>query len=337
MAGEHARRLASRLSHSTISTDGQNAVWTKAIGYNTKLGVHWFQAESATNVYFPSRSSGRAAIAANGQRIAYESSTKSPISMMTNTDVLVYNTIQSNSCLVSMNLARTSPGNSNSFQPVLSSDGRFVAFSSEATDLAPGDADSLADLYGVDLESGITLLLTRTLAGRNAGALPCRRMFFGPDGRSLVVPSAMPGMVAGDYNDTEDVFVIRFNIGDADHDGLPDLWEHAHFNGLGQGATDDPDADGQSNAMEFHAGTNPVQNTSLLTLAVPSVAANGQVRLSWRAVPGRFYSVEYQDRLGDTVWQQAPVSVTLTGALARAIDSVPSPVNQRFYRVVAQP
>jgi hypothetical protein len=45
--------------------------------------------------------------------------------------------------------------------------------------------------------------------------------------------------------------------GDADADGLPDVWEQLYFQGLAQTATGDPDADGLTNTAEFTGGTDP--------------------------------------------------------------------------------
>jgi uncharacterized repeat protein (TIGR02543 family) len=45
---------------------------------------------------------------------------------------------------------------------------------------------------------------------------------------------------------------------DSDADGLPDNWETAWFGNLSANPTDDPDGDGQGNAREQAAGTNPL-------------------------------------------------------------------------------
>ncbi len=71
-------------------------------------------------------------------------------------------------------------------------------------------------------------------------------------------------------------------IADADHDGLPDEWETAHFGNLNQTATDDPDRDGLNNLREYILGSNPQQEERPLRL--DAVAWNDEVyRLSWPA------------------------------------------------------
>lgn len=79
-------------------------------------------------------------------------------------------------------------------------------------------------------------------------------------------------------------------IEDADHDGLDDRWEMAHFGSLAMGAADDPDGDGVSNAREQLMGTDPTR------VDVPFVAEltrwnTNVVRLSWPGLPGKTYQV----------------------------------------------
>jgi hypothetical protein len=49
---------------------------------------------------------------------------------------------------------------------------------------------------------------------------------------------------------------------DSDHDGLPDAWEKERFGSIAANPQDDPDGDGNTNLMEFLAGTDPDDITS---------------------------------------------------------------------------
>jgi hypothetical protein len=49
---------------------------------------------------------------------------------------------------------------------------------------------------------------------------------------------------------------------DSDGNGLPDAWELEHFGRIGIDPHADEDGDGNSNLMEFLAGTNPVLSSS---------------------------------------------------------------------------
>lgn len=48
-------------------------------------------------------------------------------------------------------------------------------------------------------------------------------------------------------------------LADSDADGLPDIWEIAHFGDLTPAAGDDPDGDGWTNLTEFRRGGNPTR------------------------------------------------------------------------------
>jgi YD repeat-containing protein len=52
---------------------------------------------------------------------------------------------------------------------------------------------------------------------------------------------------------------------DADADTLPDWWEAVHFDGVAQAPDGDYDGDGDSNATEYSAGTDPASATSVAT------------------------------------------------------------------------
>src|SRR5215468_1581185 len=61
-------------------------------------------------------------------------------------------------------------GNGNSVAPVVSPDGRFVLFSSSASDLVPGDNGQLGpDLFLRDRASNTTALVSANLSGTGGG------------------------------------------------------------------------------------------------------------------------------------------------------------------------
>ena len=80
-------------------------------------------------------------------------------------------------------------------------------------------------------------------------------------------------------------------ITDADHDGLDDAWELAHFASLTSGPRDDSDADGYSNSREQVLGTDPTENDSPLQLDL-SVWDSKLARLSWPSTTNLLYRVQ---------------------------------------------
>ena len=71
-------------------------------------------------------------------------------------------------------------GNGNSRYPTVSADGRFVAFTSESTNLSPDDTTTRGDTYVRDLQTGTTIL-----ADRATGVAGVKGNGDGFDGMSL--------------------------------------------------------------------------------------------------------------------------------------------------------
>ena len=84
--------------------------------------------------------------------------------------------------------------------------------------------------------------------------------------------------------------IIGVPITDSDTDGLDDAWEIAQFTNLDQGAADDPDADGLSNAREQILQTPAAVDDHTFAIALSRWSPE-YIRLSWDAVPGAEYEI----------------------------------------------
>lgn len=99
------------------------------------------------------------------------------------------------------------PANGSSSDPVLSSDGRRVTFTSSASNLVPGDSNVTDDILVRDLVSGAVVLAS----ARADGSLSNRRSrqpFLFADGRRVVFMSLGSNLVAGDTNSFTDIFLV---------------------------------------------------------------------------------------------------------------------------------
>jgi Tol biopolymer transport system component len=98
-----------------------------------------------------------------------------------------------------------------STQPSLSTDGRYVAFESSATNLVRGDTNKLADVFVRDRRTGRTERVSVTSKGKQAGADRTNNGSNAPsisgDGRYVAFHSADSNLVPGDTNRTFDIFV----------------------------------------------------------------------------------------------------------------------------------
>ena len=109
--------------------------------------------------------------------------------------------------LVSVNAAGTASGNSDSAAATVSADGRFVVFTSEANDLAPGDTNLLTDVFVRDLALGTTTLVSVDAIGTASGNGASTTPSISADGRFVAFTSSADDLVATNNAVGPDVFV----------------------------------------------------------------------------------------------------------------------------------
>ncbi len=126
-------------------------------------------------------------------------------------DVFVHDRLDRTTSLVSVD-SFGAQGNGFSFGPSLSADGRLVAFESFASNLVPGDANGLSDVFLRDRGTGLTLLVSATAAG-TAGNSRSDNPSLSADGRFVAFYSFASDLVAGDANASSDVFVFEAATG----------------------------------------------------------------------------------------------------------------------------
>jgi hypothetical protein len=112
--------------------------------------------------------------------------------------------------------------NGNSFEPVISADGRFVAFRSLASNLVAGDTNGSYDVFVRDRVAQLTQRVSVGPGGQQAND----NSFFpaiSAHGRFVAFYSGASNLVAGDTNNADDVFVrdrvaqltLRVSVGPA--------------------------------------------------------------------------------------------------------------------------
>jgi Tol biopolymer transport system component len=104
--------------------------------------------------------------------------------------------------------------NADSWRPVISSDGRYVAFVSASAGLAAGDLNRSADVFVADVHIGSTELVSRTASG-NAGNGASRAPALSADGRVIAFQSLASNLLCSpcselmeDINLLSDVFLL---------------------------------------------------------------------------------------------------------------------------------
>ena len=95
---------------------------------------------------------------------------------------------------------------------LISADGRYVAFSSRATNLVPGDTNNAWDVFVKDLQTGTIIRASTTENGTQANR-ESGNPSISTDGRYVVFTSGASNLVPEDTNITSDVFLKDLQTG----------------------------------------------------------------------------------------------------------------------------
>jgi len=110
-------------------------------------------------------------VSSNGQYVAFVTSADGLVSTDTNgcEDVFVHDLASGSNTLVSVSATGPYSGHGNSSEPAINSDGRYVAFSSYATNLVGNDTNNSSDVFLRDLQTGSTVLVSVDVTGSGEG------------------------------------------------------------------------------------------------------------------------------------------------------------------------
>ncbi len=214
----------SRASNLTAIADTNNAA--DIFRYSTAAGTTLVSVNAAGNasgsiVAGGSGSTG-ASISADGNTIAFTSDSNN-LSATTDTnnknDVFVRNVTAATTTLISRSLtATTNAANGSSDNAVLSADGKLVAFTSTATDLASQDTSSSRDVFTSSTALPSARLVSSGTASSNGDAAS---VSLSSDGGLVVFETNASNLVANDLNGRNDIFsrptrpTVGFKVVDA--------------------------------------------------------------------------------------------------------------------------
>jgi Tol biopolymer transport system component len=170
-------------------------------------------------------------ISADGQRIAFLSDATNLVAGDTNSvrDVFVVEPMAGTTTRASVNSAGDMQANVDSVTPVISGNGRFVAFTSFSDNLVPDDLNESSDVFVRDLQANTTTRVSEYGPGFEAD-FDNLRPSISADGRFVAFDSDAANLAWGDTNDTFDVFVkdrqtailTRVSVNDAGEEGSGD-------------------------------------------------------------------------------------------------------------------
>lgn len=153
------------------------------------------------------------AVSRDGRFVAFESDGANLVAGDNNAarDVFVRDLVAHVTERVSVSSANAQ-GDDHSFRPVVSGDGRYVAFRSQASNLVPNDNNGVPDIFLRDRQAGTTEIVSVSSAGE-IGDGASNHPAITDDGRYVVFKSAAANLVAGDTNAQEDVFIRDRQLG----------------------------------------------------------------------------------------------------------------------------
>jgi hypothetical protein len=212
-----------------------------------------------------------------------------------------------------------------------------VLFSSKASNLVPNDTNGYTDVFLRDRQLGLTYLLSANSKTGHPGNGPSATPVLSADGSTIIFASLANDLAEADYNDKQDIFVVKLARGDSDADGLDDAWEMAYFGNLAQTGSGDADGDGLKDREEYRAGTDPTNQGSVLRALAVAPVGGQSTTLMWPAATGRQYQIQFKRSVTDTNWTILPTTVTVTGNTASAVDTQAGLDAARFYRILLLP
>lgn len=160
-------------------------------------------------------------ISADGRYVIFVSKASDLVTGVTDTnfdyDLFRFDTVTNQTQLVSINVAGTTAGNLQSGYSDLytrmydlSDDGRYVAFVSLASNLnGLSDTNNKTDIFVRDMQSNVTTLVSVNSNGDGTGNDFSIHPSISGDGNAIAFASPAGNLIAGDNNNTTDVFIYN--------------------------------------------------------------------------------------------------------------------------------
>jgi Tol biopolymer transport system component len=151
--------------------------------------------------------STQASISDNGRYVAFVSQATNLVPGDTNHtyDIFVFDRKTRRTTRVSV-ASTGAQADGYSVWPSISADGRYVAFSSSAKNLAPDNDDFFEDVFVRDRFAGTTTMVSVSNEGESA-TFPALEPDISADGTAVAFHSESSNLVPNDTNGTHDVFV----------------------------------------------------------------------------------------------------------------------------------
>jgi hypothetical protein len=222
-----------------------------------------------------------ATISADGRFVAFMSGSTNlvPGDTNNNPDVFVHDLLTGATERVDVSSSGTQAG-SGTFGTI-SADGRFVAFTSSASNLVPGDTNGHSDVFLHDRQTGLTTRVSVDSNGGQSngdsgiGLIPFNAI--SGDGRFVAFRSEATNLVPGDTNHADDIFVHDLQTGITKRVSVDSFGRQA------QGGSEFPSISRDGRLVSFSSlAKNLVEHD---TNSNQDIFVNDSVELSFHGVP----------------------------------------------------
>lgn len=154
------------------------------------------------------------ALSSNGQFVAFTSSASNLVANDTNglADVFLRNTTTGTTTRVNLGIAGAQATGGGSTVTDISDDGRFVVFSSTATNLVAGDSNGVEDVFVRDTQTNTTTRVSVNSAGVQANGASSGGSI-SADGNRVVFASTATNLIAAGDTVAQDIYLRNLNGG----------------------------------------------------------------------------------------------------------------------------
>ncbi len=284
---------------------------TAAPGDTTRISV-------STEGVEAERSSRPGSISDDGRFVAFESSATKLASgtSSSRTQIFVRDVASGKTQLVSVS-SSGGGGNGSSFSPSLSSDGRYVAFASDATNLVPNDFNGSTDIFVRDRKEN-TMQLVSVSSLEVASNGPSEHPSISDDGSIVAFESRADNLAIPDLNRVRDIFVRDLVAGTTERVSL----SPSGIDGNAQSSHAAVSGDGSHVAFESFASNlvaDDDANTLDVFVAVVETGAISRASVNSDEVPANGWSQEPTmsddgTRVAFTSWATNLVTDDVTGS-----------------------
>ena len=200
---------------SNLVTDDTNGSFDIFVR-DRKLGTTERVSLSSAGTQLATGSTATASMSRDGRFVAFSSSSSDAVAGDTNNAVDIF--VRDRELGTTVRVSVASDGTQAigpSINPTISGNGKFVGFSSSASNLVQDDTNGVTDFFVHNLETGATERVNVASDGTQANAYngPVPLMTISNDGRFVVFPSAASNLVSDDTNGLLDIFVRDRELG----------------------------------------------------------------------------------------------------------------------------